>query len=54
MAEDDSKGRYTCNDYREEMILVQLRRQLQREGLSEEERLRLRREIEQLEQKMGL
>ncbi|MFN2353674.1 MAG: hypothetical protein ABR512_03990 [Desulfopila sp.] len=53
---DTSKQQYTytCNEYREEMILAALQRRLQREPLSEEERDRLLQEIEVLEQRMGL
>ena len=56
MAMDTSKQQYTytCNEYREEMILAALQRRLQREPLSEEERDRLLQEIEALEQRMGL
>jgi hypothetical protein len=45
---------YTCADYRIEMILLNLKRRLQREGLGEEERDDILLQIKQLEAKMGL
>jgi len=42
------KPRYTCKDYREEMILVGLTNRLKRENLSEEERKAIQAEIEDL------
>jgi hypothetical protein len=50
----NASSTYTCNDYREEMILNSLQRRLQRDDLSEEERDRILKELHQLEQKMGL
>lgn len=50
----DGAGKYTCNDYRQEMILAALQRQLQQPNLGEERRRRLLREIERLEAEMGL
>lgn len=44
---------YTCNEYREEMILLALRQKLQRSELTEEERLKLMREIDILEKSIG-
>lgn len=50
-----SRGRtYTCSDYREEMRLLGLRRRLEQEGLSRQERARLRKEIEQLERVLAM
>lgn len=46
--------RYTCQEYREEMILAALQRNLQRPELSAEERERLQQEIDRLEKAMGL
>jgi hypothetical protein len=51
---DPNKARYTCNEYREEMILAGLQRSLQRDGLSREERERIEQEIRALEKAMGL
>ena len=46
-------SQYTCNDYREEMILLGLRHKLQNEDLTEEERMNLTKEIDRLEKAMG-
>ena len=48
------KVAYTCADYREEMILVQLKRRLAREDLSEEEKTAIHLQIAKLEAAMGL
>ena len=45
---------YTCNDYREEMILLGLQKQLARPGLTPEQRQDLLRQIAEVEKKMGL
>ena len=45
---------YTCNDYRQEMILLAMRRKLQDGGLAENERRRLHEEIARLEKRMGM
>jgi len=44
---------YTCNEYRQEMILLALRQKLQRSELSEEERKELLKEIARLENEIG-
>jgi hypothetical protein len=46
--------RYTCADYRKEMILLGLRRRLKDKGLTAEERDRLMAEIQALESQMGM
>ena len=46
--------RYTCNEYREEMILAALQRRLATQDLSPEEKKQLTTEIEKLEAAMGL
>ena len=46
---DSKEGKYTCNDYREEMILLGLKRRLYREDLSEDERKKILKEIETIE-----
>lgn len=46
--------RYTCAEYRQEMILSGLRRQLQQSDLSEKERQALIERIRQLEAEMGM
>lgn len=43
-----------CTEYREEMLLAALRRRLQTEQLSEDEKRQLRYRIKQLEEEMGL
>ena len=45
---------YTCSEYREEMLLLSLRRRLHAESLTEEERAELRRQIRDLEASMGM
>jgi hypothetical protein len=45
---------YTCTEYRQEMILLALRRKLTRPDLSEEERRRLAEEVSRLEQELGM
>ncbi|MBF0202203.1 MAG: hypothetical protein HQK66_13000, partial [Desulfamplus sp.] len=44
---------YTCNEYREEMILAGLRKRLARPDISPSEQRELLREVEKLEQQMG-
>ncbi|MFW6115353.1 MAG: hypothetical protein ACOC6E_03550 [Thermodesulfobacteriota bacterium] len=46
--------KYTCEDYRKEMILIALRKRYEEEDLSEEEKARLVYEIKQLEKEMKL
>jgi len=50
----EKKSRYSCQDYREEMRLLGLKRRLARENLSEKEKRALIREIEKLESAMGI
>jgi hypothetical protein len=45
---------YTCNEYREEMILLALQRRLQQDQLSDEERATIAEEIDRLARKIGL
>ena len=47
-------GNYGCSDYREEMLLMGLRRKLEGGGLSEEERAELEAKAAELEKKMGM
>ncbi len=44
---------YTCNDYRQEMVLLALRKRLHRPDLAEEERERLVNEVARLEKEIG-
>ncbi len=46
--------KYTCNEYRQEMILAGLHRRLAAPNLTSEEKKQLRLEIEKLEIAMGL
>jgi hypothetical protein len=46
--------RYTCSDYRQEMMLAGLRRQLSDPQLSEADRKTLEERIRRLEVEMGL
>ncbi len=46
--------RYTCNDYRQEMMLAGLRRQLADPHLSRSQKEALEKEIRRLEIEMGL
>ncbi|GAB6887553.1 hypothetical protein JCM13304A_10510 [Desulfothermus okinawensis JCM 13304] len=52
--EKDQTPKYTCREYREEMTLIGLRKMLEKKDLSPEERKEIEKQIEQLEEKMGL
>lgn len=54
MQKNDSGPRYTCNEYREEMILLGLRKRLSSGNLSAEEKESLLREIQRVEEEMGI
>lgn len=45
---------YSCNAYRQEMILMGLRKRLERKDLTEKERNEIKKEMEELEACMGL
>lgn len=45
---------YTCNEYREEMILLGLQRRLASPDLSPEEKQAILKEISRVEKQMGL
>ena len=47
-------GKYTCTEYRQEMILLGLKRQLADPQLSDADRARLNEKIRELEQQMGM
>ena len=49
-----TKPRYTCSDYREEMILAGLQRRLASGKLDPEEARKVKTEIKKLEKAMGL
>ena len=45
---------YTCSDYRAEMMLLSLRRRLERENLSDDEKEALKIQIDRIEKEMGM
>ena len=45
---------YTCNEYRTEMILLGLQRRLQDDDLSEAEKKKIKEQIREIEQAMGM
>lgn len=45
---------YTCKDYQSEMKLLGLKRRLEEENLTEEERARITQEIKELEKAMNI
>ena len=45
---------YTCNEYRQEMILLGLQKQLANPDISPEERERIQQEIARVEAAMGM
>ena len=45
---------YTCKDYRSEMKLLGLKRRLEEENLTEEERAQITQEIKELEKAMKI
>ncbi len=49
-----SGNKYTCNEYRTEMILLGLNNRLNQENLTEEERQNIKEEIARLETDMGM
>ena len=48
------KSKYTCQEYREEMVLLCLKNRLNAEELKEEERKAILQEIEALKKKMDM
>jgi len=48
------KGKYTCNEYREEMILLGLQKRLSSNRLSPKEKENLLMEIAKIEKQMGI
>jgi hypothetical protein len=47
-------AKYTCNEYRQEMRLIGMKRRLKEENLSEAEKKELEKEIEALEAAMEM
>ncbi|WP_300457998.1 hypothetical protein [Desulfobacula sp.] len=54
MEKSKSSGKYTCNEYREEMILLGLQKRLAAPNVTPEEKKELLREIARVEQQMGI
>ena len=54
MPNETGKSAYTCNAYREEMILLALKRRLHQDNLSREDRAVLAENIRTLEAEMGM
>jgi len=54
MDKSNLKNKYTCNEYREEMILLGLQKKLTSKGLSLEEKENILMEIAKLEKQMGI
>ncbi|MCG8619960.1 MAG: hypothetical protein MI802_27385 [Desulfobacterales bacterium] len=51
---EQKTANYTCNDYRAEMVLLGLQRQLARPDLTPEEKAELKARIVEAEKQMGL
>ncbi|HCY87921.1 MAG TPA: hypothetical protein DHV36_22485 [Desulfobacteraceae bacterium] len=51
---EQKTANYTCNDYRAEMVLLGLQRQLARPDLTPEEKAELKSRIAEAEKQMGL
>lgn len=51
---DTTKPHYTCNEYREEMILLGLQRRIANQNITQTEKQELLKEIETLKRKMKL
>ena len=54
MKKTASSGKYTCNDYREEMILLGLQKRLASQTLTPEEKEDLLRQIARVEKQMEM
>ncbi|MFO7783675.1 MAG: hypothetical protein ACQET7_05870 [Thermodesulfobacteriota bacterium] len=50
----EMNGQYTCMEYRQEMVLLGLRRRLEQEDLTEEERRALKARLLELESEMDM
>lgn len=51
---ENYKNKYTCNEYRDEMLLLALNKRLNEHDLSEDEKQRIIKEIKKLESVMGM
>jgi len=54
MKKREVSNKYTCNEYREEMILLGLQKRLASGDLTPKERKNLLREIAEVEKQMGI
>ena len=54
MGKSSCTGKYTCNEYREEMILLGLQKRLSSKEITLEEKERLLKEIARVEKQMGI
>ncbi len=54
MKDSETASKYTCNEYREEMILLGLQRRLASDGLSCKEKENIKEEIARIEKQMGI
>ena len=54
MGKSGTGGQYTCNEYRQEMILLSLRMRLSKDDLPESEKKTIQKEIQQLESTMDM
>jgi len=52
MKNEKKSNTYTCNEYRDEMILAGLRKRITQPGLSERERSEIEKEIVRIEKAM--
>jgi hypothetical protein len=54
MSKPDTIGKYTCREYREEMILLGLQKRLTGPDLTPEEKKTILKEIAEVERRMGI
>ncbi|MDA3789461.1 MAG: hypothetical protein PF503_13345 [Desulfobacula sp.] len=54
MEKSNKGGQYTCNEYREEMILLGLQKRLSFKGLTQKEKESLLKESAKVEKQMGI
>ena len=54
MKNSETSTKYTCNEYREEMILLALQSKLASNSLTSDEKREVIEQIEQLEKQMGI
>ncbi len=54
LKEDKKPEKYTCSDYRQEMMLLSLKNRMNSQNLSEDEKHTLMQEIAEIEKQMGL